>query len=566
MAQTYTLDEAAVRLGITPEEMKRRLKDDWKTLRSFRDGPTLRFRATDIDELARSLGAASDPSLQLAPLPETPAPGSDDFKVPDLSIAGKVDDPLVFESSGSSTEEDNIFSLSVDDPRAKGKGKGDSDVRLEVAGPKSDKHKKGDSDARLDAPKPKKSDSDARLKAKDKGKEKAKKDDQAVVQTEEIAVDFSGPGSAVIKGGGSSAKLSAPKSSTKLSSGSDSGRGLGNPGVGDSSEFELSLDADSSDFELQLNADPSSSDEVDLGSSPVDEKAKSGQSGINLRDPADSGISLEKKGAGKPKSSKEPDTDSDSDVDFELSLEGPMPGGSGPKLGGPRSGPRGPVTSDSDSEFELTLDDSGEGSSLEAAALESDAGKNDIFETDFEIPPMDSDSESGSGSEAVAVESDTDLEQSDFDLAVEGDSGSDETGSQVVLLEEEEESPKPARGRRKPAAAADVDVDLDSGEADVAVEDEEGSAATALRGARDRRRDVDEEEEEEGTTTAVAAPAPWGPIPAVFLFLAFFPMMLGGLMGYELIHTAFGYQQTKKPAAPIVRGVANTLDMDVKDQ
>ena len=68
MAQTYTLEEAALRLGITADEMKRRLKEDWKTLRSFRDGPTLRFRAADIDELARSLGAASDPGLQLAPM------------------------------------------------------------------------------------------------------------------------------------------------------------------------------------------------------------------------------------------------------------------------------------------------------------------------------------------------------------------------------------------------------------------------------------------------------------------------------------------------------------------
>jgi hypothetical protein len=551
MAQTYTLEEAAVRLGITPEEMKRRLKEDWKTLRSFRDGPTLRFRATDIDELARSLGAASDPSLQLAPLTDAPPPGSDDFKVPELSIeARKDDEPLDF-GTGGSTEED-IFSLSGDEPR--GKGKGDSDVRLEVAGPKSDKTKKSDSDARLQGGKPKKGDSDARLHAKEK--EKAKKDDQAVVPTEEISVDFSGPGSAVIKGG-SSAKLSAPKSSSKLTA-SDSGRSLSNPpGVGDSSEFELSLDADSSDFELQLNADQS--DEVDLGSSPVEEGKKSGQSGINLRDPADSGISLEKKDKGKAKTSKDPDTDSDSDVDFELSLEGPLPGASGPKLTGPKSGPRVPVTSDSDSEFELTLDDSGEGS-LEAAALESDAGKNDIFETDFEIPPM----ESESGSEAVAVESDTDLEQSDFDLAVEGDSGSDETGSQVVLLEEEDEAPRPAKGRKK-QAAADVDVDLDSGEADVAVD--ESDAATALKGAKGRRRPAEEEEEEgEAAPVAAAAPAPWGPIPAIFLFLAFIFTTLGGLMGYELVHTMYGYQQPRKPAAPLVRGVANTLDMDVKDQ
>ena len=86
-------------------------------------------------------------------------------------------------------------------------------MRLEAP----DKPKKKDSDARLaDKPKAKKGDSDV-----GKGK------DAAVVPTEEIALDFSGPGSAVIKGG-SSAKLSAPKSSSKLTA-SDSGKGLSQP-------------------------------------------------------------------------------------------------------------------------------------------------------------------------------------------------------------------------------------------------------------------------------------------------------------------------------------------------
>ena len=55
MAQTYTLDEAANRLGMSAEEFKRRLKDEWKSIRSFRDGATLRFRSADIDELAKQL-------------------------------------------------------------------------------------------------------------------------------------------------------------------------------------------------------------------------------------------------------------------------------------------------------------------------------------------------------------------------------------------------------------------------------------------------------------------------------------------------------------------------------
>ena len=59
MAQFYTLEEAAQRLNIAPEEFKRKLKTEWTSIRPFRDGATLRFRAADIDELARSLGAAS---------------------------------------------------------------------------------------------------------------------------------------------------------------------------------------------------------------------------------------------------------------------------------------------------------------------------------------------------------------------------------------------------------------------------------------------------------------------------------------------------------------------------
>ena len=513
MAQTYTLEEAADKLGVTTEEMKRRLKEDWKTLRSFRDGSTLRFRAGDIDELARSLGAASDPELPLASMEDEP-PGSDDYKVGPTPTPKPADEPLLFGSS-----DEDIFSLSAEDPKHKVKPplkkEGDSDVRLEVEKtPKSSKAKPS----------------------------KGKKDDADVVPTEEIALDLSGPGSAVIKGG-SSAKLSAPKSSTKLSAGSDSGKHLANPGAGDSSEFELSLDADSSDFELQLNTD--SSDEVDLGSMPKEKsgKPRAGESGINLARPADSGINLEnkKKGdSGKSLAKKKPPVVEEDSDDFELSLE--PAGKSGPKNGGPKSKP--PVTSDSDSEFELTLDDSGEGSSLEAAALESaDGDKNDIFETDFEIPSMADES----GSEAVALESDTDLEAegAEVELAMnESDMvAEEETGSQVVLLEDD-------------GLSSDVDL------SDVEVEDETESVSAAMKRVKPK---VDDDEDELAPAAA-GAPAKWGALPAIVLAFAFIPIFFGALMGYELLHTMWGYQQPRKPAAPVVRWAATQLDMDVKDQ
>jgi hypothetical protein len=521
MAQTYTLEEAANRLGISPEEMKRKLKTDWTHVRSFRDGPTLRFRANDVDELARGLGAASDPGLQLAPMPGAPNPGSDDFKVSDTPAAkAGSDEPL---NLSMSTSDDDIFSLSAEEPKGGSKpGKHDSDVRLGAQ-------------------------SSGKLKP---GK---KEGDPASVPTEEISLDLGGPGSAVIKGG-SSAKLSAPKSSGKLTGGTgDSGKNLANPGAGESSEFELSLDADSSDFELQLNAD--SSDEVALGELPKEKggSSRGGGSGINLRSPGDSGISLEKnKGAAKPPAQTPAETDADSE--FELSLEMPSPAG---KLGVPKSGKLEQPPPDSDSEFELTLDDSGEGSSLEAAALESAEGEHkDIFETDFEIPPMED-----SGSEAVALESDTDLAIDEVEAAPD-----DETGSEVVVLEDEEvaaatarKGPKSFKGRK----AADVeagDVDL----ADVEVEDED-DAASALRGARKRHADEEDEEEQE-KVVVVAQPAPWGWVPAVLLFPAMIFVLLGGLMGYELLHTMWSYQQTKKPTAPLTREVAKILEMEVRDQ
>ena len=541
MAATHlTLEEAAARLGISPDQFKKRLKTDpaFKVLVPIRDGSTLRFKDAAIDELARQLGEASNPELPLGPLEESVPPDSDDFKVQpavkdEKKREGKRDEPLPLAGS-----EEDIFSLSSSSEGgvdAKSRGKSDPD-----------------SDARLDP---------AKKKAAS-----GKKDDESVVPTEELAIDFGGSSSAVIKGG-SSSKLSAPKSSGKLSSGKLSGgeaaKNLANPGGGDSSEFELSLDADSDDFELKLNTE--ASDEVALGATPKDSSGsgkRAGESGINLREPADSGISLEKgkkKEGGKPAAkSAEGKADSDSDVDFELTLDSSS-GASAVKV----SGAKGKKDEDSDSEFELTLDDSG-GSDIEHKALgAAEADKGDIFETDFEIPPMEA---ADSGSEAVALESDTDLEKSDFDVAV-GDSdvvAEDATGSEVVLLEDEAEAPT-ARAKARRKAADEGDVDL----AEVETEDEEASASKALKGVKGRRRDEEEEEEEEEAVTAPAGayrPIPWGPVPVIGLALAFPFILIGGLMSYQLVETMWGYQQPHKPTAPLVQGLAKSLDMELRDQ
>ena len=146
----------------------------------------------------------------------------------------------------------------------------------------------------------------------------------------------------------------------------------------------------------------------------------------------------------------------------------------------------------------------------------------------------------------------------DSDLVAE-----EETGSQVVLLEDEDDAPR-AKGGKKPKKKSLMD---DAGDVDLADvdEDEGGSASSALKGVKSRRHGDDDEEV---TTVAVgrAAPAPWGPFPALILFPALLIITLGGIMGYELLHTMMGYQQPRKPSAPLVRGIAKTLDMELKDQ
>lgn len=487
-----TLEEAAQRLGVTPDEFKRRLKTDpaFKILVPIRDGATLRFKANAVDELARQLGAASDPGLLLAPLPEKGELDSDDFHVPTLLHPSA--------SSASEVSGDDIFSISSEEVRPdKPKGKPDSDVRLEASDRKS----------------------------------AGVEDKNTAVPTEEIDLDVASSPSAIIRGA-SASKLVPPSPSSSKIVATEAAAGLSSDS--DSSEFELSLDSDSDDFQLSLNAE--AGDEVKIGEEAPASPAR-GASGINLRQPADSGISLEKKDdAQLPVSQDKP---SDEELDFELTLDSNT-AASGIKLSGLTSKPA--MTTDSDSEFELTLDDSsGTGASMEHAVLEElgnlveveekEQTRGDIFETDFEVPPL----ESGSASEAVALETDTDL--------AEGDLSSD------VVVEESTEEALPE------AQVEEVDlaqVDLEEGP----------SASQALRGVPT----VYPEEELVSAAAAQYQPVPWGPLPAIFLLLAFPFMFLGVLMGYQTVETMVGYQQPQKPVAPLLRSIASTLDMELKDQ
>src|SRR5438105_10322680 len=64
MQQYYTLEEAASKLQMSPDELREMAKT--KKVRAFQDRGTWRFRAQEIDEMVRAKGlSSSDPEVQM---------------------------------------------------------------------------------------------------------------------------------------------------------------------------------------------------------------------------------------------------------------------------------------------------------------------------------------------------------------------------------------------------------------------------------------------------------------------------------------------------------------------
>src|SRR6516225_1678121 len=74
MVNTYTLEEAARVLGVTPEEARKLLKKE--NVREFHDPSrkTWRYPSQAVDECARRHGKGSDPQLKMGEAPRSPAP------------------------------------------------------------------------------------------------------------------------------------------------------------------------------------------------------------------------------------------------------------------------------------------------------------------------------------------------------------------------------------------------------------------------------------------------------------------------------------------------------------
>ncbi len=663
MAQYYTLDEAARVLQTTPDVV-RKMADD-KKLRSFRDKGTLRFRAQEIDELAREMGLGSDPDLQLGEVPQpkkgaSPNPAKRPSKIDKPSRPSKLAKPSklgdapeaeTFDFSLSLDEEEEQVQLGSLPPRSASSSKSgskksrlgppvspapkpgsDSGVRLvpdagEVdfdlplddapappptpssrkksklsklaAGPDSGVrivpldpsdsdvkmvHEQGGDDVvSLGGNKPMSaSDSDIRLEQHTPGKTGRKHDPEVVTEEIDLDAEMSKHGSPTPppKPRPSAPQLptSSPFELSEEDLGIDDpapivGRGGSRDTTDSSGDFELTPGGDMSPLELGSDEMPAlniDDEEVSLGD--LNDSSGGGGSGINLRDPADSGISLEQEGSDEidlddlsldagatPGPHKGRAASDDSDSEFELSLDDDESsetinvessefelslddsGSSELELDLEPADNEGGA--DSDSEFELTLDDSS-GSS----ALEDSGEEKDIFETDFEVPAL----EEESGSEALALDEDTDLESSEFDLAIdEMDVGAeDESASQVVALEEDEfdidpdAPPKPKRKTKLAEADEEDDGSEFSGIGPVEGEEDDETAVAPGKG---RIQYVEKQT------------APWGPVPAMLMLPCIIVLFIVGLMGFELIQGMQSYQKTGKFSGMLIGPLTKAL-------
>jgi excisionase family DNA binding protein len=652
MPQYYTLEEAAKVLQMPLEELREKAKK--KEIRAFQDRGNWRFRAQEIDELARERGIGSEPELQLREATsKSPPPRR-------ASDGNPVESDVVPIGKEKPPEKRSTKSGPRSPSPSPRPGSGDSDVRLVKdsnidfqiepdsnvkveSGPKSSGNrpppprkskvvadsgvrlvdKPSDSDVKV-VPSGKDSDvvkgkgpSDSDIRLQDLPSSARKKGPEAGIITEEIDLDAekardaekprppakkpkSGtppvlPTTSPFELSEEDLNLDETKKSGSRAGPKSSGAGPKSSGVGpkssgtrpkpksslkpksevdSSSDFELiPFDSSKSPGELGSGEIPLLSGDEDIGLGDLP-RPTAGNSGINLQDPADSGLSLESGGSDelefelsldsvstpKPTSSKKPIAE-DSSSEFELSLDDSSTGedsssefelsldADSDTVGLQK------IDENSSSEFELTLDDEG-------ALAGADEDAKDIFEeTNFDVPALDDES----GSEAVALDEadDTDLEGSDFEISLDDDSTTGEqSDSQVVALEDEEEADDAAatiaRPRKtKTASKARLIPDEDESELDL------GDLESGPR--KKKRIDVEdeeeaEEEEEEEVAAAAAPPAEWGPLPAILLAPAVLALFLVSLMGFEMIQSMWGYHRPAKVGRPVIEGIARTFD------
>src|SRR6185437_10992377 len=141
MVQYYTLEQAAQILRTTPDQLKEMARK--KEVRAFQDRSGWRFRAQEIDELARERGLGSDPELPLGDAPARKAgdSGAKDVFNFSLDASDSAEVPLGKDPSGSGKHASRTPGGSPKPSNSKAGSKSpppkqssDSDVRLVMDG------------------------------------------------------------------------------------------------------------------------------------------------------------------------------------------------------------------------------------------------------------------------------------------------------------------------------------------------------------------------------------------------------------------------------------------------
>jgi excisionase family DNA binding protein len=595
----YTLDEAARLLGMDAERLNQMAQR--REIRAFADRGTWRFRTQDVEEMARRQSQSSNPDLQLgeaeksksggprsgtklssSPSPQPKSgPKGDDDAVFDFSLGatpdplGEVQHEIVIESPSSHKLGKGGTNISpapkpgsdsdvhlVFDAGADYSGGNDSDVKISDQPPSSKILKKAGQAAGSPLPRPQQpparkpappakssmdsgvrlvpmeedsavslgqqtpaagTDSDIRL-TPDRPRRSDSIAGQSGHSTEDINLDEELRRADEISRAKQPRSKAKPKSEPRpVESPSDEAFQLDDPGAPAGGQ---------SDRTAELRIDNGEDAEVPLGEleAPKDLAGSTNVAGINLHAPADSGVNLER---------REESSDS---LEFELSLE-------------PEATPR-PLQEasdiDSSGEFELTLDDDSgvhapQTEDNEATANLSVEGEQDIFETDFDLPAVESKPTSGS---SLSQSVDTELESSDFDLSVGEDSG-----SQVVALEGEEADEGSAtvayKGSQEPESG-----DESLSDSEELLSDDE----------LDQYEEVEGQERLRRAPVMVAAPqASWGLMPALVMLPCVTIMFLLACMGFELMNNMAGYNASSRPTATLVKHVAGWLGKKVGD-
>jgi excisionase family DNA binding protein len=362
MVNYYTLEQAAQILRVSPDTLREMAKKN--EVRAFQDRGSLRFRAQEIDELARSKGLGSDTDMPVSAGKQGPAS-------PRPTQVGK--------KPGKSTDDDDSDEVPIGNDPGMDRSGSRSSSRIGKSGPRTGIGKSpppkpaSDSDVRLVM---EGSDLDFEIKVDSGVKLSGPATPPAKIAPKSPSPPKSGPKSSGLKSGPkSSGPRSGPKAEPKSSGPASPPSRSKHPSAGPDSGIRVTSRDKPSDSDVRLSHGP---DEVVLGEQGVKAPSDSDirvvpdnrvlESGKKL-DNVTEEIDLDAEQAAAMKAAPPPRTRPPSNPALPTSspfeLSEPDVNLSGAPSGTPAAKPSEPESSD----FELSLDDSSEEFTLASEEL-----------------------------------------------------------------------------------------------------------------------------------------------------------------------------------------------------